>query len=34
MAEIRSAIAEGRFDALRTRLAAAWANTRSSPREA
>ncbi len=34
MAEIRAAIAEGRFDALRTRLAAAWAGTRSSPREA
>ena len=34
MQEIRAAIAEGRFEALRERLAAAWAPTRSGPREA
>jgi queuine tRNA-ribosyltransferase len=34
MQEIRAAIAEGRFEALRARLAAAWAPTRSGPREA
>lgn len=33
MAEIRAAIAEGRFEALRARLAADWATTRSNPRE-
>ncbi|MFN7164532.1 MAG: tRNA guanosine(34) transglycosylase Tgt [Hyphomonas sp.] len=34
MAEMRAAIAEGRFDALRARLSAAWASTRSSPKGA
>ncbi len=34
MAEMRSAIAEGRFEALRARLAQTWAATRSSPKEA
>ena len=33
MQEIRAAIAEGRFEALRAQLTAAWAGTRSSPRE-
>jgi queuine tRNA-ribosyltransferase len=34
MAEIRLAIAEGRFEALRAKLAAAWATTRSAPKQA
>jgi len=34
MAEMRAAIAEGRFEALRARLSAAWASTRSGPRDA
>jgi queuine tRNA-ribosyltransferase len=34
MAEIRAAIADGRFEALRARLGAAWANTRSEARRA
>ena len=33
MQEIRAAIAEGRFEALRARLAATWASTRSIPRK-
>lgn len=33
MAEIRAAIAEGRFEALRAKLSAAWATTRSNARE-
>jgi len=33
MAEIRAAIAEGRFEALRARLSSAWAGTRSAPKE-
>ena len=32
MQEIRAAIAEGRFEALRTRLQTAWASTKSKPR--
>jgi queuine tRNA-ribosyltransferase len=32
MQEIRAAIAEGRFEALRTRLQTAWASTKSRPR--
>jgi queuine tRNA-ribosyltransferase len=32
MAEMRAAIAEGRFEALRTRLTGAWASTRSAPK--
>lgn len=32
MQEIRAAIAEGRFDALRAELSARWASTRSSPK--
>ena len=32
MAEMRAAIAEGRFDALRADLSARWASTRSAPR--
>ena len=34
MAEMRAAIAEGRFQALHTRLAGAWASTRSAPKPA
>ncbi len=33
MAEIRAAIAEGRFESLRARLSSAWAATRSAPKE-
>jgi queuine tRNA-ribosyltransferase len=34
MAAMRAAIAEGRFEALRTELASRWAATRSLPRQA
>lgn len=34
MAEMRAAIAEGRFEALRARLSAVWASTKSSPKGA
>jgi queuine tRNA-ribosyltransferase len=34
MQEIRAAIAEGRFDALRAELSARWASTRSAPKAA
>ena len=33
MQEIRASIAEGRFEALRTRLQTAWASTKSSPKD-
>jgi len=33
MAELRAAIAEGRFEALRARLTSAWAATRSAPKQ-
>jgi queuine tRNA-ribosyltransferase len=32
MQEIRTAIAEGRFEALRAKLQTAWAGTKSAPR--
>jgi queuine tRNA-ribosyltransferase len=34
MAEMRAAIAGGRFEALRAKLSTAWASTRSKAREA